>query len=126
MLGGLDDLLIEPEGLTPLDFKTRGWAVKEDSHAHYEHQLDLYAWILAKLGERVSGRGLLLFFSPTAYAGSGQFRFRVEPVVVPTSLERAGALLARAVTILRGSAPKEHADCSFCRFALSRSEPAGD
>lgn len=126
VLGGLDDLLAESDGLTPLDFKTRGWPVKEDSHAHYEHQLDLYTWILERLGQPVSGRGVLLFFSPVAYRGNGAFQFRTEPVTVQTSTKRAAALLARAVKILKGPPPKEHADCAFCRFAVARNGIAED
>lgn len=114
--GGLDDLLVEGELLTPLDFKTRGWAVKIDTHKHYQHQLDLYAWLLEKLGHRTSGRGVLLFFSPTAYEGDGMVRFRIEPVELTTDVRRADGLLERAVKILRGPAPQGHADCAFCHF----------
>lgn len=114
--GGLDDLLVEGGAITPLDFKTRGFPVKEDTHRHYEHQLDLYAWLLEKLGEKTSGRGVLLFFSPTAYEGEGSARFRIEPVVLKTDVARAQALLERAVTILKGPLPEGHADCSFCRY----------
>lgn len=121
VVGGIDDLLVEPGGaLTPLDFKTRGWAVKDDTHRHYQHQLDLYAWLLGKLGQRTSGRGVLLFFSPLAYEGSGRVQFRVEPVTVKTDVARAGALLERALQILRGPRPSTHADCAFCHFVERR------
>ena len=118
--GGLDDLLIEGDKLTPLDFKTRGWPVKEDTHRHYEHQLDLYAWLLEKLGYRTSGRGVLLFFSPVSYEGHGTVKFRIESVEMNTNTKRAGDLLGRAVQVLRGPLPKDHAECSFCRFAATR------
>lgn len=120
VLGGIDDLLVEDGTLTPLDFKTRGFPVKEDTHAHYEHQLDLYAWLLTKLGHEVSSRGILLFFSPIAYEGAGRVRFRIEPVVLKTSVERAAALLQRAVKALVGPMPANHAACDFCHFAASR------
>lgn len=125
--GGLDDLLDENGALTPLDFKTRGWPVKEDTHRHYEHQLDLYAWLLEKLGHRTSGRGILLFFSPVAYAGSGTVKFRIEPKEMKTDTKRAGDLLARAVAVLRGPLPKTHASCAFCHFATVRAvQEAGE
>lgn len=120
VVGGIDDLLVENGRLTPLDFKTRGYPVKADTHAHYEHQLDLYAWLFTKLGQSVSGRGVLLFFSPVAYQGEGRVQFRIEPVVIQTNVERANALLDQAVGILREPAPARHADCAFCRFATSR------
>ena len=120
VVGGIDDLLVEDDRLTPLDFKTRGFPVKEDTHGHFQHQLDLYAWLFTKLKRRVSGRGVLLFFSPVAYEGRGIVRFRIEPVVVETDYERATALLQRAVGVLRGPVPDRHADCAFCHFATSR------
>ncbi len=120
VVGGIDDLLVEENALTPLDFKTRGWAVKEDTHRHYEHQLDLYAWIFDRLGHRTSGRGVLLFFSPLSYESGGLVRFRIEPVILKTDVARADALIDRALTILGGPAPKEHGACAFCHFAMTR------
>lgn len=127
VVGGIDDLLVEDDRFTPLDFKTRGWAVKEDSHRHYEHQLDLYAWLFERLGHRTSGRGILLFFSPTAYEGNGTVKFRIEPIVLKTDPARAEGLLERAVTILRAPCPKHHAACPFCHYASVRAvETAGE
>jgi len=118
VLGGIDDLVEERDGLTPVDFKTRGWPIKDDSHAHYQHQLDLYAWLLEKNGHRISGRGVLLFFSPQAYEGNGRVQFRIEPVVLRTDVNRADALLTRATKILGGPLPKRHGECAFCHYAL--------
>lgn len=121
VVGGIDDLLVEPGGaLTPLDFKTRGWPVKDDTHHHYQHQLDLYVWLFQRLGQRVSGKGILLFFSPVAYEGDGHTTFRVEPVVMETDVVRAEELLKRAVRVLQGPLPKEHGDCAFCHFVGRR------
>lgn len=120
VVGGIDDLIVEGGKFTPLDFKTRGWAVKEDSHRHYEHQLDLYAWLFERLGHRTSGRGILLFFSPTAYEGSGLVKFRIEPVVLKTDAQRAEGLLERAAKILHDPMPKSHGDCAFCHFVTNR------
>lgn len=121
VVGALDDLFVEEDGkLMPIDFKTRGWAVKNDTHRHYEHQLDLYAWLLEHLGHATSGRGLLLFFSPIAYEGKGTIRFRIEPVEQATNPTRAQQLIERAVAILRSPLPAKHADCAFCHFATTR------
>lgn len=127
VVGGIDDLIVEGGKFTPLDFKTRGWAVKEDSHRHYEHQLDLYAWLFEKLGNPTSGRGILLFYSPTSYEGNGTVKFRIEPVVLKTDPRRADDLLERAIKILGGPRPKRHAACPFCHYASSRAvQEAGE
>ncbi|TSC64135.1 MAG: hypothetical protein G01um1014106_260 [Parcubacteria group bacterium Gr01-1014_106] len=120
VLGGIDDLLVEDGHFTPLDFKTRGYPVKDDTHRHYEHQLDLYAWLFTKLGHTVNERGVLLFFSPIAYEGKGTVQFRIEPVIMKTDVARAQGLLERAVAILQQSTPPRHAECVFCHFAMSR------
>lgn len=124
VVGGIDDLVEERDGLTPVDFKTRGWPIKDDSHEYYEHQLDLYAWLLEKNGRRTSGRGVLLFFSPQAYEGDGRVQFRIEPVVLRTDVNRADALLARATQVLSGPLPELQGQCVFCHFAVARAVPA--
>jgi hypothetical protein len=49
LMGALDDLFVTQEGLyAPLDFKTRGYPRKPDTHEHYQHQMDLYSFLLEK------------------------------------------------------------------------------
>lgn len=121
VVGGIDELVEEPDGrFTPVDFKTRGWVIKDDSHRHYEHQLDLYAWLFERLGKKTSGQGVLLFFSPVTYEGEGRVQFRIEPVAMKTDPKRADTLLARAATILGQDEPTQHADCVFCHYVVSR------
>lgn len=51
LMGALDDLFVTEEGLhAPLDFKTRGYPVKDDTASHYQHQMDIYGYLLEKTG----------------------------------------------------------------------------
>src|SRR3989338_4732005 len=52
--GGIDNMLINKTNnkLIVLDYKTRGFPLKEDTHEHYQDQLNIYAWLLEKLGHK--------------------------------------------------------------------------
>jgi len=66
--GMIDDLLVAPDGkYIPFDFKSRGYAIKENTHEHYQHQLDLYALLFEKNSLPPADYGYLLFFYPTNY-----------------------------------------------------------
>jgi len=120
LLGAIDDLLQEGAKVTPLDFKTRGYALKDDTHLHYQHQLDLYAYLLERNGYPTTGRGFLLFFWPEEVRDGGTIQFHIEPVEMTTSASRAEELLRTAARILRGPIPKRHTACAFCQFAARR------
>ncbi|MCX6750872.1 MAG: PD-(D/E)XK nuclease family protein, partial [Candidatus Pacearchaeota archaeon] len=48
--GAVDNLLQKGEKLIVLDYKTRGYPVKEDTAEHYQNQLDIYNFLLRKNG----------------------------------------------------------------------------
>ena len=46
--GAVDNILKEGETLIVLDYKTRGFPLKEDTHKHYQLQMDCYNYLLRK------------------------------------------------------------------------------
>ncbi|UCC91801.1 MAG: PD-(D/E)XK nuclease family protein, partial [Candidatus Aenigmatarchaeota archaeon] len=49
LMGAIDDLFVTKDGLyAPLDFKTRGFPRKEKTHEYYQHQMDIYSFLLGK------------------------------------------------------------------------------
>ena len=44
--GAVDNLLQKGKKLIVLDYKTRGFPLKEDTAAHYQDQLDIYNYLL--------------------------------------------------------------------------------
>ena len=49
--GALDDLFVTGDGFhVPLDFKTRGYPLKEDTHEHYQDQMNIYSFLLEENG----------------------------------------------------------------------------
>lgn len=114
--GAIDDLLVAKDGrFMPFDFKTRGYPTKEDTHKHYQHQLDLYALLLENHGMPPSDTGYLLFFWPTAYA-LGAAQFATDVVKMSVDPDRGEQVLQKTHAILKGDTPQAHAECAFCEY----------
>jgi CRISPR/Cas system-associated exonuclease Cas4 (RecB family) len=114
--GAIDDLLVSEDGkYIPIDFKTRGYPTKEDTHEHYQYQLDCYALLFEKNGMVPAGFGYLLFFWPIQY-WEQSVRFQYEIVKINIRPERALELLKRIRIILDGPIPEAHSNCEFCIY----------
>lgn len=114
--GAIDDLLISGDGkYIPLDFKTRGYPTKEDTHEHYRTQLDCYGLLFERNGLPPAGIGYLLFFWPEKY---DQLRtsFKTDLVEMDVKPERALELLGNVRRILDGPIPPAHEACEYCLY----------
>jgi CRISPR/Cas system-associated exonuclease Cas4 (RecB family) len=118
--GAIDDLLITADGkYIPLDFKTRGYPAKEDTHQHYQYQLDCYALLFEKNNMPPAGFGYLLFFWPERYDHQAAY-FKSELVKLDVNPERARELLANTRKLLEGPMPLAHKSCEYCMYRESR------
>jgi hypothetical protein len=116
--GALDDLWVTSRGLyAPLDFKTRGYPRKEDTHEHYRLQMNCYALLLEKNQMKSAGFAILLFYHPLSVNREHHVEFRAEPIRIPTSPKEAEKVLRKAVSCLRGKEPKQSKECGFCNWA---------
>lgn len=114
--GTLDELMVDKSGkYIPFDFKTRGYPLKEDTHEHYQHQLDLYSLLLEENGYHSSDIGYLLFFWPKSYK-EGKADFLTELVKMKISPKAGKAILKKVDKIVTGEAPKAHTDCEYCLY----------
>lgn len=119
--GALDDLLVTATGTyAPLDFKTRGYPRKDDTHMHYQLQMDSYAYLLERNGFPSAGFALLLFYHPVKVTGSHQVEFVADPVSIATSPTRAEEAFSRAVACLQAEEPEPSPSCGFCRWEGAR------
>lgn len=121
LMGALDDCLVEKSGETefymPLDYKTRGWAPKEDSHSYYQYQLDAYTLLFEKNGFKPAGVAYLVFYHPLEVGERGLVKFEVEPMEIKTDPGRAYKEFRAAVELLKQpSPPAKHSDCEFCGY----------
>jgi len=114
--GAIDELIVSPEGeFIPFDFKTRGYDLKDDTHLHYQTQLDMYALLFNKNDYKTANYGYLLFFWPAQYANS-QTKFNTKLIKMDLDPERGLRLLKSAYEILAGSKPKASNTCQYCAF----------
>ena len=114
--GAIDELLVNDNGeFIILDFKTRGYPTKEDSHEHYQHQLDLYALLFEENGYKVDKFGYLLFFWPKDYS-LGLAKFDTELVKMSVSAKNGFKLLQDVHKIINGKIPDAHSECEYCVY----------
>lgn len=123
LIGLLDDCLALGKTLVPLDYKTRGYAPKEDSSGFYQHQLDIYEWLLRENGYKTGGFGFLVYYHPLEVRQDGVVQFEVTPKRMATSPENARTLFESAAKLLQGAkAPQAHTACKFCSWGEHQHE----
>ncbi len=110
--GGVDNLLMKGKKLIVLDYKTKGSPAKEDAHKHNQHQLDIYNFLLRKMGYETEDYGFLLFYSPSEVLETGEVVFHTELRKVKTSIKDGEELFKSAVKMLNGDCPKK--SCEWC------------
>jgi len=113
LVGALDDLLMTGGRYSPLDYKTRGGLVKEDSHTYYQLQLDLYALLIKENGLPPAPFGYLVFYSPKEVVDGGVTNFTVEPVKVAIDAESGRSVFEKAIELLKADIPPHHSACEY-------------
>jgi len=116
--GAIDDCLIDKDVYIPIDYKTRGYGLKDDSTSYYQHQLDIYCYLLFKNGYRIADFAYLIFYYPKSVKEDGIVSFEVIPIRVPTDINHAEQIFYDSVACLRGSEPKSHSRCKYCSWGI--------
>ncbi|HLC79558.1 MAG TPA: PD-(D/E)XK nuclease family protein [archaeon] len=115
--GALDNLLVEDGDFIVLDYKTRGYPRKDDTHTYYQHQLDIYNLLLQKNGFPTKNYAYLLFYHPINIGANGHFTFQADLVKVNVQVRNAVELFEKALQTLDGQKPESSEQCSFCNWA---------
>ena len=97
MKGAVDNILVKGKKLIVLDYKTRGYPLKEDTAAHYQKRLDIYCYLLQKNGYDVEDFGFLLFYVPSEVLEGGEVVFDTTLVKMKTDVGRAERLWKKAL-----------------------------
>jgi len=116
LFGGLDECFVDGEYYIPVDYKTRGYDLKEDSLSYYQTQLDCYTFLLESEGYKHFSFGYLIYYIPVQVEENGEVRFRVEAHKVETNSERGYNVFKEAVKCIRGPRPVFHSNCQFCSW----------
>lgn len=119
LAGAVDYLLVVTEKgtLIVIDYKTRGYAIKEDTATHYQSQMDIYNYLLRKNGYKTEDYALILFYSPKEVLPTGEVLFDTELVKMNISVENAEKLWKDALKCLNGQIPPADENCEWCKWA---------
>jgi len=114
--GGVDNILVNKTNnkLIVLDYKTRGFPLKEDTHEHYQDQLNIYNFLLEKLGYETEDFAYLLFYYPKEVMETGEVIFDTTLKKMKVNSEDAENLFNKAIEMLNDECPKQ--GCVWCKM----------
>lgn len=123
LFGALDDLGVAESGggklfgdakYVPLDYKTKGYEVKEGDERFYQNQLDSYGLMLRGNKMPPTDYAYLIYYVPKEVSEGGMVKFDVTPKKVKINPDSALKVLRDAVAFLKEPEPKLHTDCEYC------------
>ena len=116
--GAVDNILVKDGKLIVLDYKTRGYALKEDTHEYYQKQLDIYNFLLQKNGYATENYGYLLFYHPSHVLEGGEVIFNTDLIKMTTNPSSGEKIFKEALKALSGKCPPQHKhkDCEWCNL----------
>ena len=110
--GAVDDMLKKGSKLVILDFKTRGFPLKEDTNAMYQYKMDTYSLLLLKNNHQTENYGFLLYYMPSHVTESGEVVFNKELVKLKVDPSVAEKVFNTAIKVLNGDCPSKK--CEWC------------
>lgn len=118
LFGAVDDILEFPDdSLAVLDYKSSG-AREAHIYDSYQLQIDVYTFLLQRLGYRTAPKGYFAFYMAVKDDGfHGRLPFRAELVAVTPQPERVYQLFKDAVALVQSDQePASGAACEACRW----------
>ena len=110
--GAVDNILVKGKKLIVLDYKTRGYALKEDTAEHYRQQLDIYNFLLRKNRYETEDYAFLLFYVPREVMATGEVLFDTSLIKTKIDVKSAEKVWKKAIELLNSDCPKE--SCEWC------------
>ncbi len=114
--GAVDNILKKGSKLIVLDYKTRGYPLKEDTAEHYQDQLDIYNLLLRRNNYETEDYAYLLFYYPDKVNGQGNVIFHTDLIKMKISIKNAENIFKKALNILKGKIPKAEEECIYCKW----------
>jgi len=110
--GAVDNLLIKGKKIIVLDYKTRGFALKEDTHEHYQNQLDIYNFLLRKNSYQTEDYAFLLFYVPKEVTETGEVVFDTTLKKMKVDVKNAEKIWKSALELLDKECIEKR--CEWC------------
>ncbi|MBI2654358.1 PD-(D/E)XK nuclease family protein [Candidatus Woesearchaeota archaeon] len=114
--GAVDNILVKGKKLIVLDYKTRGFPLKDDTAGHYQDQLDIYNFLLRKNGFKTLDYSYLLFYHPKHVTPNGDVCFHTDLVKMKISVSNAEKIFNDALKTLNSGIPDAGEGCGFCSW----------
>ncbi len=110
--GAVDNILMKGKKLIVLDYKTRGYELKEDTHQYYQDQLDIYNFLLRKSGYETEDYAFLLFYVPKEVMPTGEVIFDTTLKKMKINIKNAEDIFKKAIKLLNSDCPEK--SCEWC------------
>ena len=114
--GVLDDVLQKENKVMVLKYVTRGFPAKKETLSYYQHQLDIYTWLLQKNGYPTEEKAYVVFYYPKTINWQGDVWMEKEVHTVKVSTKNAERLMQKALIVLEGEMPEASVRCEYCRW----------
>lgn len=114
--GAVDNILVKQDKLIVMDYKTRGFPLKEDTAEHYHNQLNIYNFLLRKNSYETEDYAYLLFYYPKEVRETGEIIFDTELIKVKTDIKSAENLFRKAIHLLESPMPSPSESCEYCKW----------
>ena len=112
--GAVDNLLRHSKKLVVLDYKTRGFPLKDDTSAHYQDQMNIYNFLLRKNKYKTSNHAFLLFYHPDKVDSDGDVLFNTDLVKMNVNVSDAEKIFEKALKVLSEEIPEAGEECGWC------------
>ncbi len=112
--GTVDNLVMENGKVVVLDYKTRGFPLKDDTVERYRLQMSVYTYILEQLGYKTSKHTYLLFYYPRGLSKYDQVSFHVVAIKLDVEAAYARSVFEQAIGCLEGTKPPNC--CEWCAY----------
>ena len=110
--GAVDNILMKGKKLIVLDYKTRGYELKDDTAEHYQDQLDIYNFLLRKAGYQTEDFSFLLFYVPKEVLETGEIIFDTTLKKMKIDVKNAEKIFKNAIKLLNEDCPIK--TCEWC------------
>ncbi len=110
--GAVDNILVDGKKLIVLDYKTRGFPLKEDTAEHYRLQQNIYNFLLRKNGYETGDHFFLLFYHPKEVLETGEVLFNTNLIKMEVNIKIVEKVWKDALELLNGECPKK--GCEWC------------
>ena len=110
--GAVDNILVHGKKLIVLDYKTRGYPVKDDTAEHYRLQQNIYNFLLRKNSYSTEDYFFLLFYVPKEVLPKGEIIFDTELIKMKVDVKIAEKTWKDALKLLNSGCPNK--SCEWC------------